>query len=80
MLNKEETKRTCFKFICQYVPDSSFDDETPAHKVEVAIDGETTLPQIVEQFERFLLAASFVKPQNHHLDWIENETNTLSDD
>jgi hypothetical protein len=56
------------KFIYE-VQESDIKD-VPRQTAIVGIDGDVTLPQMLEAFEKYLFAAGFVPPENSYLDFV----------
>lgn len=42
-------------------------------KIDISFGGDITLPVMLENFEKYLLAIGFVFPENTHLDFVEND-------
>ena len=49
-------------------------DNSPAIEVSIHLKGDATLPDLVQQFEYYLKACSFVLPEDSHLDFVPNDT------
>ncbi len=47
-------------------------DEISPHTIRFEIDGDVSLPEILEKFEAYLKAVGYVPPENSYLDFTQD--------
>ena len=51
-------------------------NNSPAIEMSMHLKGDVTLLELVQQFEYYLKACSFVLPEDSHLDFVPNDNDT----
>lgn len=66
-----------FKSIHQFVYQISESDVpgVPPQTVAIQADGELTLPELFEIFEKYIKAVGYFPPENSHLDFVADSPN-----
>lgn len=67
--------KTTIKFTYESEYTSEFTCRTGApRKLEITLNGDTTLDELIEQFELFVKGVGYFPPENARLEYVDNDT------
>ena len=72
-------RRTCMKSKITLIYENEYTDGFAGHtgtprKMTVELNGELSLPELLQQFEYFIRGIGYFPPENAHLDYVDNDT------